>query len=180
MKKKILLISLALLLIVMGLVLARNTESGSGFLNDELVTLTGHIKNRDAKNTTVSAVDVAWHLDHSLKSINGICEALAQSDPKAYRSNINFARLFVFTWGDFPRGVAKAPKQVLPPTVIHTNDLYQQLQEVRENLKKLEQLEAKAHYKHPYFNVIDKGQTKRFIKIHTRHHLKIVQDILGE
>lgn len=164
----------------MGIILARGSESDDDFLNTELVALTNHIKNRDAKNTKISKVDVAWHLDHSLKTINRICEALERSNPKEYQSNISFARLFVYTWGDFPRGVAKAPKQVQPPNTIATKDLYEQLEEVRENLKRLEQLDGKAHYKHPYFNVIDKGQTKRFLDIHTNHHLKIIRDILGE
>ena len=40
----------------------------------------------EKKNLKVSAVNVGWHLDHSLKVINSASDALKQSDPKNYKS----------------------------------------------------------------------------------------------
>ncbi len=171
-------ISLVLIFILLGIALARNSESETTFMDPQLERLEGYILQRDARDNEVSKVDVAWHVDHSLKTINRIYEALENSDPDKFKSNFNFTRFMVFAWGDFPRGVAHAPKTVRPPNEILTNDLYLQLKEAKENLIKMDSLDDKAHFKHPYFDFINKGQTKRFLKIHTGHHLKIIEDIL--
>ena len=176
--KRIAIILLALAFVLLGIALARNSETSTDFMDDQIGILESHILKRDAFNPKVSEADVAWHIDHSLKTINRICEVLESSNPEDFEPNFSFSRLCVFAWGDFPRGVAKAPKTVRPPNVIRTEDLYLQLQEAKENLVKLEGLAEKAHFEHPYFNVINKGQTKRFLKIHTGHHLKIIRDIL--
>ncbi len=177
-KKRFLLILMVLAIVLTGIVLARNSESGPNFLDEQFSEIVDYIPERDQLDPKISKVDVAWHLDHSLKTINRICEALEASDPNKFKSNFSLSRVFVFAWGDFPRGVAESPKLVRPPKEIMTDNLYLQIEEARENLKKMELLDAKAHFRHPYFNVIDKGQTKRFLKIHTNHHLKIIRDIL--
>ncbi|PRX56598.1 DUF1569 domain-containing protein [Flagellimonas meridianipacifica] len=176
--KRMAIILLALAFILLGISLARNTENSSAFMDGQIGLLESYILERDASNPKVSKVDVAWHVDHSLKTINRICEILEKSNPEEFKSNFNFTRIMIFAWGDFPRGVAKSPKIVRPPEDIQTEDLYAQLEEAKENLKKIESLHENVHFEHPYFNVINKGQTKRFLKIHTGHHLKIIEDIL--
>lgn len=176
--KKFLIIFLALIFVLLGFSLARNSESSTPFMDDQILLLESYILKRDTHNPKISKADVAWHVDHSLKTINRICEALEGSDPAKFKSNFSFSRLCIFAWGDFPRGVAKAPKSVRPPEDITTENLYLQLEEAKQNLKRIESLDEKAHFKHPYFKTIDKGQTKRFLKIHTGHHLKIIKDIL--
>ncbi|WP_396591444.1 DUF1569 domain-containing protein [Allomuricauda sp. R78024] len=178
--KKVGVILLVLSIILTVVVLVRNTESGPYFLDEQFSEIVDYIPKRDKFNKKISEVNVAWHLDHSLRTINRICEALERSDPNGFKSNFSWSRIFVFTSGIIPRGVAKSPKSVIPPKVIVTDSLYLQIEEAKANLKKIESLNEKAHFKHPYFNVIDKGQTKRFLKIHTQHHLKIVKDILKE
>ncbi|MEO9512415.1 MAG: DUF1569 domain-containing protein [Flavobacteriaceae bacterium] len=158
--------------------MTKSTVSYSSFLSEQLNEIATHIPNRDSFNLKVSKVPVAWHLDHSLKTINSIFRAMESSDPELFRSNFSVSRFFVYAYGDFPRGYAKAPRLVLPPDNITTKSLYRQLEEAKVNSSKLEYLHTKSHFKHPYFNVIDKDQSKRFLKIHTRHHLKIVRDIL--
>ncbi|PWL40165.1 DUF1569 domain-containing protein [Flagellimonas aquimarina] len=176
--KRISVILLALSVILTVIVLIRNTESGTDFLDEQFSEIVTYIPKRDMFNEKISEVDVAWHLDHSLRTISKVCEALENSNPDEYRLNFSLSRVFVFTTGIIPRGVAQSPKSVMPPKVIVTDSLYLQIEEARENLKKIELLKEKAHFKHPYFNVIDKGQAKRFLKIHTQHHLKIIKDIL--
>ncbi|TAI47885.1 DUF1569 domain-containing protein [Flagellimonas allohymeniacidonis] len=176
--KKIRYFLVALALLTTTFILIRNSDPGPQFLDAQFSDIINYIPERAKRNMEVSEVDVAWHLDHSLKTINHICEALEASNPNTYRSNFNFSRMVVFTMGAFPRGVAESPQLVRPPKTISTDSLYLQMEEARKNLKRIERLDKKVHFKHPYFNVIDKGQTKRFLKIHTDHHLKIVRDIL--
>ena len=172
------LILLALTILLIAFVLLRNTESGPNFLDGQFSEIVGHIPHRDRRNPKVSKEDVAWHLDHSLKVINRTYEALERSEPQNFSSSLSLSRVIVFTSGRFPRGMAQAPKSVRPPKEIDTDSLYLQLEEARKNLEKIESLEANAHFRHPYFKVINKSQTKRFLKIHTAHHLRIVRDIL--
>ena len=157
-----------------------SSEPATGFLDEQFAEMVDHIPQRDRLNPKVSQADVAWHLDHSLRSINKICEALKASDPDKFRPNFSLSRVFVFTSGIIPRGVAQSPKSVLPPEIISTDSLYLQLEEAKKNLKELQALDSKAHFKHPYFKVLNKGQTFRFLKIHTQHHLKIIRDIVAE
>ena len=171
-------IFLGIILTLIGFVFARNTESSDTFMDDQMESLHDFILQRDVKNPMVSKADVAWHIDHSVKTINRIYEALEESNPEEYRYTFSFSRICIFAWGDFPRGVAEAPKVVRPPMDIETENLYVQWEEARQNLNKLKELDDRVHFEHPYFNIINKGQTKRFLRIHTRHHLKIIEDIL--
>ncbi|WP_136466704.1 DUF1569 domain-containing protein [Flagellimonas onchidii] len=158
--------------------MAKNPSCYKSLLNDEFSETENYILQRDALNPKVSKVDVAWHLDHMLKTINVICKSLEASNPDEYKSNFNLTRTLIYAWGDFPRGVAKSPKVVRPPDVILTEDLHRQIEMAKENLKVLQGLEANVHFEHPYFSVLDKKKSIRFLKIHTRHHLKIVRDIV--
>ncbi len=136
------------------------------------------IKKRNSQRTKISKVDVAWHVDHCLKTINRIYERLENSNPEEYAASFNLLRTLIYAWGDFPRGVAESPKVVLPPDIISTSSLYEQLEEARKNIQKLEELPVKAYFKHPYFKVLDRKQSTRFLEIHTNHHIKIIRDIL--
>jgi len=158
--------------------LTENTISDDSFLKEEFSKIENYIAHRDQLNAKISKVDVAWHLDHILKTINRIYETLEASNPDAFKPNFNLSRTFIYVLGDFPRGIAKSPRLVLPPDVILTENLYSQIEEARENVTKIKDLNEKAHFQHPYFSVINKKQSIRFLKIHTRHHLKIVKDIV--
>jgi len=139
-----------------------------------------NIINRDARNTSISQVDVAWQLDHILKVINRISDTIIQSNPSDYISNINAGRVFTLTGGYIPRGVAQSPKVVRPPDVIKTDDLFLQINEARVAIQQLKTLSKNANFTHFAFGQMNKGQTIRFLEVHTRHHLKIVRDILKE
>lgn len=151
-----------------------------GFLDTHLDEIETKIKNRDILNDSVSKVPVAWHLDHSLKVINGIYKSLESSDPSQFKSSINFSRVMSLTFNYIPRGKAKSPKRVLPPDTIKTEDLYLQLEAARKHMKEAFELSKDAHFRHPVFGTIARGHALRFIEVHTHHHLKIIRDILGE
>ncbi len=154
--------------------------SKNNYMNSELNKIEKYLLHRDSLNTQISKVTVAWHLDHSLKVINGICDSLQKSKPEIFKRKFNMARIFSFTFGFIPRGRAQSPKSVMPPDTIKTEDIVSQLMTARNKLIGLEALNEKSNFKHPVFDQLDKKQTKRFIEIHTRHHLKIIKDILNE
>lgn len=151
-----------------------------GFLKAQLLEIESKIEDRDVLNEEISKVSVAWHLDHSLKVINRIYEALAASDPKTFESSVNFSRVASLTFNYIPRGRAQSPKAVLPPDTITLENLYLQLEEAKRNIDKVFELDENTHFEHPVFGTIARGHSLRFIEVHTEHHLKIMRDILEE
>ena len=178
MKKRILLITL---LFVISLFIYSNfkmKQDDPTVLSPLLTKVENYIPERDRKNPDVSKVDVAWQLDHILKTFNRITDVLSKSNPEDYSSSINAARTFSLTAGYIPRGRAQSPDVVRPPEVIITEDIYKQLEEAKANILKLKTLNDKSNFDHPYFGQLNKAHAIRFIEVHTKHHLKIVEDIL--
>jgi len=152
-------------------------ETGKEFLAQQLEELEFLIKYRDVINPTVSKVPIAWHLDHMLKVINGIFRKLKDSDYSNYKPDINIMRFVLFAVGKIPRGKAQSPASVRPPEVILTEDIFKQLLVARQNLKEVDTLNENQYFSHFVFGNLNRNKAKRFIEIHTNHHLSIVRDI---
>lgn len=142
--------------------------------------LEGYLSYSDVVNPKVSKVQVAWHLDHSLKVINAVCDALSASDPNLYKKQFSGNRWICFTFNYIPRGIGRAPRSVRPPDNISTNEILEQLQLAKHKIVSLDTLDDRANFNHPYFKILNRDQSKRFLKLHTQHHLKIIRDILGK
>lgn len=147
-------------------------------LNLVLSQIEHNIPNKALKKPSVSKSDIGWQLDHALKVFNAVSAWTENSNPDDYKYKFSIWRSILFPIGYFPRGRVKAPKYVLPPEIIKTEDLKSQLQTARAHIKKLETLPEKAYFKHFIFGMLAKKQTLRFLEMHTKHHLKIVDDIL--
>ena len=147
-------------------------------VNNALEKLESHIENHTISNPKISKSDIAWHIDHSLKVINNVIIALQKSDSNTYKNNFSFLGKMFFTLGFFPRGKAKAPKYVRPPEVILKEDLITQLQEAKNYVSTIADLDKNAYFKHPLFGHINKKRVSKFLALHTNHHLKIMDDIM--
>lgn len=126
----------------------------------------------------VSAKNVAWHLDHSLKVINSVCDALKTSNPEDYKSTFSFIKFYIFLRGSIPRGKATAPKSVISNDEILKSTIELQLAIAKINMQEIKSLPANSHFQHPYFGKLSLKKSQRFLAIHTNHHLEIVNDIL--
>ena len=153
--------------------ITKHTEALDGLLEQT----ESYFVMRDQLEPSVSGASIGWHSYHLLLVTTNIYEALASSDPNAYRYRPNFLRGIVFTTGNIPRGKGKAPESALPPEQISLEALEAQLAQVRAILDKLEQLPPKSSFEHPVFGTLKRDQAIKFIVIHTRHHLKIIRDI---
>ena len=141
-------------------------------LNNLLSQIEENIPSKDKENASISISTVGWQLDHALKVFNKVSEWVANSNPEDYKRKFNFWRSVLFPLGYFPRGKVKAPK------FITTEDLNNQLQTAKNHITNLKDLPDGVYFKHPIFNMLTKKQTLRFLEMHTKHHLKIVRDIL--
>ncbi len=136
-----------------------------------------YIPQHEHHNLKVSKSTVGWQIDHSLKVINGIIGQLKEA-PTDKKSKLTLLGRFCLATRYIPRGKGKAPKTVLPPEHIELSQLNEQLELAKKRLPEIQNVNAKATFKHPYFGILTKKQTLKFIEVHTNHHLKIVRDIL--
>lgn len=132
----------------------------------------------DKHNSKISAKGTYWHIDHSLQVLQGVTEALKNSDPKDYQPKFSFTKLIIMSTGYIPRGKGRAPKQTLPQNELSQEELLLQLEKVKLGITDLDQLDNEKTFKHPLFGWLNLKDTIKFMGIHTHHHVKIIEDIV--
>lgn len=147
-------------------------------LKEKIQALSNCLDALDKIDPAVSAASIGWHIEHSLLVIKQITSTVAQSDPSLYQHKFNFSRSWVFLLNYIPRGKAKAPKSVMPAIGLSKQALEESIVHTYQALTYLNECEANQYFMHPYFGALNQEQTIRFLNIHTKHHLKIIQDIL--
>ena len=146
-------------------------------LNDLIQELENNISFLENKTDHVSKATVGWHIEHSLKVLTQIIGAVEQSTPENYKQKFNLKRMIFLGLNFIPRGKGRAPTSVLPEGEITIASLKSHLAKVKELISKISQLKPNNHFKHPYFGDLNLEQTKKFVVLHTNHHLKIIKDI---
>ena len=148
-------------------------------LTKAVTQITGLIPQHEINNPLVSQASVGWHIAHSCLVINSIVGALKKSNPADYRWKFSMPHLYVTIRGGFPRGRGKAPERVMPLGEISPETLHDLVSKSQNALAELPGLPKNAHFKHPLFGLLNKKSTIRFLEIHTHHHVKIINDIVG-
>lgn len=143
-----------------------------------LLELESKIPNQEMIHPLVSISSVAWHIEHSLLTINLVIEALQKSDAATYKRTFNMLRIIVFAMNKIPRGKGKAPKIVQPKIDFDIASLQKHLEKAKSKLNELQSIPTNAYFQHPYFGHLKLKPTLRFLQIHTNHHLAIINDIL--
>ena len=136
------------------------------------------IISQEKVNSTVSSSSVGWHIEHSLLVINSVITQMAKSDPSKYRWSFSFLRMLVFMTNKIPRGKAKAPKVVRPESVPTNERLIAQLQLAKRQVDILDTLSPNHYVEHPYFGHLNSQPTRKFLVIHSQHHLDIIRDVV--
>ena len=141
--------------------------------------LESKISQFETINLAVSGGSVGWHIEHSLKTIDQIVTACKNSNPSDYQWHFNFKRfLILIVAKKIPRGKARAPKIVRPEGDINQETLAVSVSKVRENLIGWKALDKNANFPHPFFGILNKKETEKFLVLHTKHHKMIIDDIL--
>ena len=136
------------------------------------------VAESDRSDSRISVSNVGWHIEHSLLVLNGITDALRRSNPADFKRSFNFIRIMVFTFGKIPRGKGKAPGSVMPKEIINQAILLNHKKKKKIKIRDIEKLESDRFFKHPFFGDLKLTQTIKFLHIHTKHHLNIINDIL--
>ena len=143
-----------------------------------LTNLTEKLDAFEQIKPTVSKSSVGWQIEHSLKTIDLIITACKKSDPSTYQWKFKLNRFLILdVLQKIPRGKAKAPKVVQPEGYISKESLQMHLEKVYQNLENWEALHENCYFFHPYFGNLNKKATEKFLALHTKHHLKIIEDI---
>ena len=137
------------------------------------------IERHEMVNITVSTSSVGWQIEHCFLVINKITLAL-QNPRIKYKWKLNIKKILVLdVFKTIPRGKGKAPNQVKPSENKSLVSINQELILAKESIKLLQTLDKNLFFEHPYFGHLKVQQTKKFLAIHTNHHLKIIDDIIN-
>lgn len=147
-------------------------------LLDGLERLRLSIPYATSVNSTVSTANVGWHIQHSALVLLKVIKALETSDPQSYKWTFNLSRVYVFTMNKIPRGKAKAPKLVQPETDASAEELFQLIEKAKRKVSMSESFQKNKHFQHPFFGNLNVRPGITMLRIHTEHHLAIIDDIL--
>jgi hypothetical protein len=147
-------------------------------LNQLIKKLEEKIPMMDAQSLQISSAKVGWHIQHSLLVINSIINGLKQSDPNTYIWKFNLNKTLIFSLGKIPRGKGKAPKVVQPKELITKDMLLESVEKAKNSVEALSSVHKNQYFLHPYFGHLNVKPTIKFLKIHTKHHLDIINDIV--
>ena len=136
------------------------------------------IQHSEKLNNAVSEASVGWHIHHGLLVALKIIDAVEKSNPADYKHEFKLRKLLIFTLNKIPRGRAKAPEAVMPKENINGDKLYEQIQFLKTRLAVLNTLQPGNYFKHPVFGNLNLKATVKMLQLHTKHHLKIINDII--
>jgi hypothetical protein len=128
---------------------------------------------------SVSAWSVGMHVNHCCLAMIGTCRVLEKSTAPPPPSRPPLIRVVVFTTGRFIRGRAQSPERALPRADIPVAELTSLLEEAERQVAAAGNLEAGRWFKHFMFGVLKRDDALQFLRIHNRHHLRIVSDIVS-
>ena len=147
-------------------------------LRNQLIELENKIKDQDILNSMISKSSVGWHIEHSLLVMNLTIESIKKSNPENYKRAFNLNRFMVFMMNKIPRGKVRAPKMVQPNLDFTEDSLKTHLEKVRTNSENLSTLSPNNYFEHPFMGHLKLKSTIRFIKLHTQHHINIINEII--
>ncbi len=139
-----------------------------------------YIPFQATERKSISQVSAGWHLEHCMLVLNGVVQAMEDSNPEEYKFQWKPIRFVIMTVKKIPRGKGRAPSRVQPTVEFNEVSLQEHLLKTRDSFNKLRNLEKNQFFPHPYFGNMKLKAAIKFLGIHTSHHLNIVRDIVKE
>lgn len=147
-------------------------------MNLGMEELRGYVPDAATLAPDVSKWSVGMHLHHVSLAMVGVCRSLVASEPPPPKSGFNPLTTVIFISGRIPRGRGKSPEEAIPRQGIGSDELGSMLDECERWLEEAGQASPDQWYRHFAFGVLDRDRTLRFLRIHNRHHARIIQDVL--
>jgi len=118
-------------------------------------------------------------IHHCCLAMIGICQSLVDSTPPPPSSSWSPITAIIFLSGRIPRGRGKSPDVALPKQDVTRDELLALLDRSEQGIEQAAQLEGKRWYKHFAFGILDRDKSLKLLRIHNRHHLRIIGDIVA-
>lgn len=135
-----------------------------------------------ARQERISAWSPAEHLDHMYKVSMSIVRRITEEGAKPSRRGINFMGRAVLLLGWIPRGRGKTPERLSGAvcTGAHIEASLGRLEQALDTLP-VDAVDSSRLpiVPHPFFGGLTPSQALRFIVIHTKHHQRIIDEILA-
>ena len=162
----------------------RRTHAAIRSQLDELLTLANQPEIATVRANEVSGWSVGEQLEHLLLTDRMILDgfnALLDGTLNSAGGGPTAIGRFILLSGYIPRGRGRAPKGVVPGT-LSPSEIASGFDRVKMRFEKLAprlgEIEASgATYRHPLLGDFNPGQWLKFVKIHHRHHQKLIRDI---
>jgi hypothetical protein len=138
------------------------------------------IEHSEKINAAISKAPVGWHVHHSLIVVSQIINAMEKSNPAEYQYKFSMRKLIVYTLNKIPRGKAKAPEVAMPKEKINADEMKKSFELLKNRLAVLDTLQPNNYFRHPYFGNLNLKATIKMLKLHTKHHLNIINDIIKQ
>jgi len=138
-----------------------------------------YIENKDERSKKVSKATVGWHIYHALLVINNVFNHISQSDPNDYVKKENKTREYVLKNKKIKRGVAQSPEKVFPPKEYSEKELKTLLKQTKQIVVQLDLLPKNSFFAHHNLGHLTTKEAVKFLSIHTKHHLKIIKEIIN-
>lgn len=131
------------------------------------------------RRESVSAWSASEHIDHSLKVAASILKVIRDPKEEVAKPFSMIGRI-VLAVGYIPRGKGRSPKSLVG-TPAKAEELRAASADVNALLASMPPDRWRHQRRivmHPYFGGLDPARAIRFAVVHTRHHMKIVDDVL--
>jgi len=148
-------------------------------INSAIDHLEASIPHAQIGAPKVSARAIDWHIEHSLKAAILIIDAIGQSNPADYKPKFSPTKTLILQMGRIPRGRAVSPDILNTKGPISLGKVPEMLKNLRALLLTIEEKAEKSYFDHPIFGHMKRNEALKFVAIHSKHHLKIIQDILA-
>jgi hypothetical protein len=125
----------------------------------------------------VSQWSVGMHVHHCALSMIAIGKGLAASTPPMPPERWTLPRFAVFTFGRIPRGRART--KLVPEPSVPAAELVALLDQSEALVAAALGLDRDSWITHPVFGPLRRDDALKFVRIHNRHHLRIVSDIMN-
>ena len=159
-----------------------SARSSQAQIQKQLAAIEQHVQRPNQRDESVSVWSVHQQAEHVLLANSGILKLIETAERPAQPGERSLRGWFVLRFGFIPRGQAKAPEAVIPKERAR-EELLQLVSESRERIARLDvsalEEDEEPVGNHPYFGALSSREWLRFMSVHGRHHLKIVDDILA-
>ncbi|MBA2746669.1 MAG: hypothetical protein H0U44_10620 [Flavisolibacter sp.] len=147
-------------------------------LNRLILALEENIPHHHLVHPDISKASVGWHIAHSFLTMEQVINMISKSNPGQYHPKSGLLKSVILLFGKIPRGKGRAPLSVQPKNEFTVENLQLQADHAKGSILLLDTLSVNHFFDHPYFGNLNLKPTRRFLYVHTNHHVSIVRDIV--